>query len=137
MFSMMTTDSISDFMLGQSTDLQGSAPEDSYKFGQYFDASMHKIALRARLGWLTLLPPDPELHKYSTFMRAFITRFVKDVRGNAESNTHRLDTNKYVFLDELLESGEPDDVICDHRELYPDFTFLLFWSWSRARSSYL
>ncbi|KAI3320559.1 cytochrome P450 [Xylariaceae sp. AK1471] len=114
MFLKLTTDSISDFMFGQSTDLQGSAPDDSYKFGQYFDASMQKIALRARLGWLTLLRSDPELNEYSTFMRAFVTRFVKDVRDNAESNTHRLATKKYVFLDELLKSGEPDDVICDH-----------------------
>lgn len=120
---MMTTDSISDFMLGQSTDLLGSAPQESYKFGKYFDESMQKIAWRARLGWLTLLRSDPELDEYSSFMRAFVKRFVSDVKakmdgdgnGNGEKeekNAHR----KYVFLDELLKSGESEEVISDHRE---------------------
>ncbi|KAI1358808.1 cytochrome P450 52E2 [Xylaria arbuscula] len=112
LFSMVTTDSISDFMLGQSTDLLGSAPEESYKFGMYFDESMQKIAWRARLGWLTMLRSDPELDEYSSFMRAFVKRFVSDVRDTRsnEMKTQR----KYVFLDELRKSGESDEVICDH-----------------------
>ncbi|KAI1419604.1 cytochrome P450 52E2 [Xylaria sp. FL1777] len=114
MFSMMTTDSISDFMFGQSTDLQGSAPQDSYKFGRYFDESMQKIAWRARLGWLTLLRSDPELDEYSRFMRAFVKRFVRDVRDRPGTNSHHGNSRKYVFLDELLKSGESDEVICDH-----------------------
>ncbi|KAI1120702.1 cytochrome P450 52E2 [Nemania abortiva] len=115
MFSMMTTDSISDFMFGQTTDLLGAAPQDSHTFGTYFDASMHKIAYRARLGWLTLLQPDRDLNKYAGFMRAFVGRFVKDVRAKrADKNTQRDDAEKYVFLDELLKSGESDEVIGDH-----------------------
>ncbi|KAI1174229.1 cytochrome P450 [Nemania sp. FL0916] len=114
MFSMMTTDSISDFMFGQSTDLLGDAPPDSHTFGAYFDASMQKIAWRARLGWLTLLRADPELDKYAAFMRSFVRRFVKDTRDNADTNTHRGDSKKYVFLHELLKSGESDDAIGDH-----------------------
>ncbi|KAI1299892.1 cytochrome P450 52E2 [Xylaria venustula] len=116
MFSMMTTDSISDFMLGQSTDLQGSAPEESYKFGRYFDASMQKIAWRARLGWLTLLRSDPELEEYVGFMRDFIAKFVRGVREHPEMSSFRGEggEGKYVFLDELIKSGESDEVICDH-----------------------
>ncbi|KAI1348111.1 cytochrome P450 52E2 [Xylaria sp. FL0043] len=114
LFSMMTTDSISDFMFGQSTDLQGSAPPDSYKFGKYFDEAMMKIAWRARLGWLTELRSDPELEEYSRFMKAFIQRFVTEIRDHPEKNSHRGDAGKYVFLDELIKSGESDEVICDH-----------------------
>ncbi|KAI1151483.1 cytochrome P450 52E2 [Nemania diffusa] len=115
MFSMMTTDSISDFMFGQSTDLLGDAPPDSYTFGTYFDAAMHKIAFRARLGWLTVLRPDPELNKYAAFMRAFVGRFVREVReGYGGKDALRGEAEKYVFLDELLKSGESDEVICDH-----------------------
>lgn len=114
---MMTTDSISDFMFGQSTDLLGDAPPDSYTFGTYFDAAMHKIAFRARLGWLTVLRPDPELNKYAAFMRAFVGRFVREVReGYGGKDALRGEAEKYVFLDELLKSGESDEVICDHRE---------------------
>jgi hypothetical protein len=119
MFSMLTTDTISDFMFGQSMDLLGNAPEDSYRFGQYFDASMQKISYIARLGWLGLLRSDPELDKYSAFMKKFVARFVKDVRENAEKTMQRSDQRKYVFLDELLKSGEPDDVIRDHRKYLP------------------
>lgn len=115
---MMTTDSISDFMFGQSTDLLGDAPAESHKFGAYFDASMQKIAWRARLGWLTMLRADKELDEYAGFMRGFVKRFVMDVRERAGENTFRGDAKKYVFLDELLKSGEPDDVICDHREFF-------------------
>lgn len=138
MFSMMTTDSISDFMFGQSTDLQGSAPPDSYTFGKYFDESMQKIAWRARLGWLTLLRSDPELDEYSRFMRAFVKRFVSDVRDRPEMNTHRGDAGKYVFLDELLKSGESDEVICDHREFpFPSRTsFRLLGAISKSRLGY-
>ncbi|KAI1108179.1 cytochrome P450 52E2 [Nemania sp. NC0429] len=118
MFSMLTTDTISDFMFGQSTDLLGDAPDESYRFGAYFDAAMAKIARRARLGWLTLLWRDPELDEYSEFMRAFVGRFVSDVRSARDlgdtNNTSRADAKKYVFLDELLKSGESNEVICDH-----------------------
>ncbi|KAI1158137.1 cytochrome P450 [Nemania serpens] len=117
MFSMLTTDTISDFMFGQSTDLLGDAPDESYRFGRYFDAAMAKIARRARLGWLTLLRRDPELDEYSEFMRAFVGRFVSDVRNArdpVDTNTYRADAKKYVFLDELLKSGESNEAICDH-----------------------
>ncbi|KAI0401729.1 cytochrome P450 52E2 [Xylaria palmicola] len=114
-FSMLTTDTISDFMLGQSTDLLGGdAPADSYTFGRYFDQAMVKIAWRARLGSLTMLRRDPELETYAAFLRDFVTKFVKEVREQADTNTHRGDAGKYVFLDELLKSGESDEVICDH-----------------------
>lgn len=122
MFSMLTTDTISDFMFGQSTDLLGDAPDESYRFGRYFDAAMAKIARRARLGWLTLLRRDPELDEYSEFMRAFVGRFVSDVRNArdpVDTNTYRADAKKYVFLDELLKSGESNEAICDHREFFP------------------
>ncbi|KAI1823938.1 cytochrome P450 [Xylaria intraflava] len=114
MFSMMTTDSISDFMLGHSTDLLGNAPEDNYKFGKYFDTSMQKVALRTRLGRVSALWRDPELDECTSFMKNFISRFVKDARDRLDGNSDRKDDRTYVFLDQLLKSGEPDDVICDH-----------------------
>ncbi|KAI0393224.1 cytochrome P450 [Xylariaceae sp. FL0594] len=114
MFSMLTTDIISDFMFGQSTDLQANAPEESHRFGRYFDASMQKIAYRARLGWITVLRSDPELDKYSSFMKEFVARFVKNVRQNAKTAERSPNERKYVFLDELLKSGESDEVIRDH-----------------------
>ncbi|KAI1733919.1 cytochrome P450 52E2 [Xylaria scruposa] len=112
LFSMLTTDTISDFMFGQSTDLLGNAPEDSHRFGSYFDQAMLKIAWRARLGWLTMLRRDPELDTYATFLRTFVTKYVTDLR--AREGNKDWEAGKYVFLNELLKSGESDKVICDH-----------------------
>ncbi|KAH9886331.1 cytochrome P450 [Xylariomycetidae sp. FL2044] len=115
LLSMFTTDTISDFMFGHSTDILGSAPEDGLKFGRYFDASMHKIALRARLGWFTLILPDGELNEYAHFLRTYVERYVSDARAKYEGEGESKDEgHKYVFLRELLKSGEPDDVIRDH-----------------------
>ncbi|GAP92275.1 putative cytochrome P450 52E1 [Rosellinia necatrix] len=115
MLSMLTTDSISDFMFGRSTDLLGDAPPASHRFGAHFDTAMQKIAWRARLGWLTLLRSDPELEEGARAMRAFVRGFVDDVkRERADPNSRRGDGHKYVFLDELLKSGESDEVIRDH-----------------------
>ncbi|KAK8041781.1 cytochrome P450 52E1 [Apiospora rasikravindrae] len=116
LFSMLMVDTTSDFMFGQSTDLLGAADADSLTFVRYFDASMHKIAWRARLGWLTQLRPDRELDEYVRFMRAYIARFVAKVKAQraaeaaeaAEKKDHR-----YVFLDQLIDTGEPDEVIRD------------------------
>ncbi|KAI1750385.1 cytochrome P450 52E2 [Xylaria castorea] len=112
LFSMLTTDTISDFMFGQSTDLLGDAPEDSHRFGSYFDQAMVKIAWRARLGWLTMLRRDPELDTYATFLRRFVAKYVTDLR--AREGKKDGEGGKYVFLNELLKSGESDEVICDH-----------------------
>ncbi|KAI0834006.1 cytochrome P450 [Hypoxylon sp. FL0890] len=108
MFSMLTTDTISDFMFGNSTDLLGSAPEDGLRFGRCFDVSMQKIANRARLGWLTLLVPDRELDECTAFMNAYVEKYVAEVRREQEQEGKR-----YVFLNELLRTGEPDEAIRD------------------------
>ncbi|KAK8026463.1 cytochrome P450 52E1 [Apiospora marii] len=123
LFSMLMVDTTSDFMFGQSTDLLGEADADSRTFVRYFDASMHKIAWRARLGWLTQLRPDRELDEYVRFMRAYIARFVAKVKEQrqvaaaaAESESTKSEASpadRYVFLDQLIDTGEPDDVIRD------------------------
>ncbi|KAK7949574.1 hypothetical protein PG988_016213 [Apiospora saccharicola] len=118
LFSMLMVDTTSDFMFGQSTDLLGAADADSQTFVRYFDASMHKIAWRARLGWLTQLRPDRELDEYVRFMRAYIARFVAKVQEQRKTttSTDKSETSaadRYVFLDQLIDTGEPDDVIRD------------------------
>ncbi|KAI0596933.1 cytochrome P450 [Biscogniauxia sp. FL1348] len=129
LFSMLTTDSISDFMFGHTTDLLGAADPDAdaLRFGACFDASMQSIARKARLGWLTLVLPDRELAAHTRFMRAFVAKYVAEVRAKQQQYDHSTATTttttnpdsngerkKYVFLHELLQSGEPDDVIRDH-----------------------
>ncbi|KAI1492229.1 cytochrome P450, partial [Biscogniauxia mediterranea] len=134
LFSMLTTDSISDFMFGHTTDLLGAQAEaDALRFGACFDASMQLIARKARLGWLTLVLPDRELAAHTRFMRAFVAKYVAEVRAKQQRHSSSTATtttttnapsedddggnerkNKYVFLHELLRSGEPDDVIRDH-----------------------
>ncbi|KAK8048238.1 cytochrome p450 domain-containing protein [Apiospora phragmitis] len=121
LFSMLMVDTTSDFMFGQSTDLLGAADADSLTFVKYFDASMHKIAWRARLGWLTQLRPDQELNEYVLFMRAYIARFVAQVKeqrkvtaaSTSSEAAATTEEGRYVFLDQLIDTGEPDEVIRD------------------------
>lgn len=110
LFSKMTIDSISDFMFGQTTDMLGSAPERDAKLGTYFDASMMKIAQRARLGWVTRILPDRELDGYCQFLRSYVDEFVEK-RRLAVQASETSKGNKYVFLDELLKSESSNGVI--------------------------
>ncbi|KAI0008757.1 cytochrome P450 [Xylariaceae sp. FL0662B] len=114
MFSLLTTDTISDFMFGQSTDILGNAPGDGLQFGRYFDMSMQKIANRSRLGWLTMLLPDRELDECTTFMHAFVARYIDEVKTQNLQQALGDDSRRYSFLGELLKTGEPDEVIRDH-----------------------
>lgn len=115
MFSMMTTDIISDFMFGRSTDILGNAPEDGLRFGRCFDVCMQKVANRARLGWISMLLGDRELDECTTFMNAYVEKYVAEVRGEqgGKSEEER-ESKRYMFLNELLRTGESDEVIRDH-----------------------
>ncbi|KAI1084298.1 cytochrome P450 [Whalleya microplaca] len=114
MFSLLTTDTISDFMFGQSTDILGNAPEDGLRFGRYFEVAMQKIADRGRLGRLTTLLPDPELDECTTFMHGFVARYIDEVKQQNLEQALNDESRRYSFLGELLKSGEPDEVIRDH-----------------------
>lgn len=112
---MMTTDIISDFMFGRSTDILGNAPEDGLRFGRCFDVCMQKVANRARLGWISMLLGDRELDECTTFMNAYVEKYVAEVRGEqgGKSEEER-ESKRYMFLNELLRTGESDEVIRDH-----------------------
>ncbi|KAI0131511.1 cytochrome P450 52E1 [Daldinia grandis] len=115
MFSMMTTDTISDFMFGRSTDILGNAPEDGLRFGRCFDVCMQKIANRARLGWISMVLGDRELDECTTFMNAYVEKYVAEVRGEqGEKSEEERESKRYMFLNELLRTGESDEVIRDH-----------------------
>ncbi|KAI0196921.1 cytochrome P450 52E2 [Astrocystis sublimbata] len=119
LFSNLTTDTISDFMFGASTDLlRGDAPADSYKFGRYFDKAMGKIAWRSRMGWFGTLVQgksrDPELDEYAGFLRAFVRGYVLELREREKGQAAEGGRQKHVFLNELLKSGESDEGVCDH-----------------------
>ncbi|KAI8957627.1 cytochrome P450 52E1 [Daldinia sp. FL1419] len=115
MFSMLTTDTISDFMFGRSTDILGNAPEDGLRFGRCFDVCMQKIANRARLGWVSMLFGDRELDDCTTFMNKYVEKYVAEVRSRPDGKSQEeQESKRYVFLNELLRTGESDEVIRDH-----------------------
>ncbi|KAI4599989.1 hypothetical protein KJ359_001090 [Pestalotiopsis sp. 9143b] len=111
LFSMLTIDSISDFMFGQTTDVLGKALERDIQFGQWFDAALMKIGFRARLGWLTMLFPEPELKKYARFVHSYVDDLLEAKKEQLKTGKGQEQQRKYVFLDELLHQGEPDEVI--------------------------
>ena len=119
LFAMLTMDSISDFMFGQSTDALGAAETpDALRFGQCFDRSMYKVANRARLGWLTQVLPDRELDVDTDFLRRYAAKYVEEAKRRTHNKEAAAEEGggsgeKYVFLDDLIRSGEPDEVVRD------------------------
>ncbi|KAI0128322.1 cytochrome P450 [Xylariales sp. AK1849] len=111
LFGMLTIDTISDFMFGQTTDILESSPERELKFGSFFDASLVKVARRARLGWVTQIFPDRELNEHARFIRHYVDDFIERKKRHSEHDPVEKAGQRYVFLDELLKSGEPDEVI--------------------------
>ncbi|OTB04914.1 hypothetical protein M426DRAFT_320486 [Hypoxylon sp. CI-4A] len=115
MFAILTTDTISDFMFGHTTDLLGSAPEDGLRFGRCFDVTLQKIANRVRLGWISYLLGDKELDECTSFINAYVEKYIAEVKlEQAEKGGDEKDGKKYTFLNELLRTGEPDEAIRDH-----------------------
>lgn len=112
LFAMLTIDTISDFMFGQSTDILGTAPAKALEFGACFDRSTYQVAKRARLGWLTQRLPDRGLKADTDFLKKYVVEYVEDVKRLNEKGLST-ESRKYVFLNELLQSGEPDEVIRD------------------------
>ena len=103
-------------MFGQSTDTLGAAETpDALHFGRCFDRSVFKLARRARLGWLTQLLPDRELNADTDFLRRYAARYVEGAKRRQQQAEKAAEEGgrKYVFLDELLRSGEPDEVVRD------------------------
>ncbi|KAH6654776.1 cytochrome P450 [Truncatella angustata] len=113
LFAMLTIDTISDFMFGQPTDVLGEAPASDVRLGASFDTGMLKVAMRRRLGWVTEIFPDPELGDLARFVSGYVDDFVAK-RRRTGTMTSKEQYREYVFLDELLKSGEPDDVVRDH-----------------------
>ncbi|RYP75338.1 hypothetical protein DL771_002434 [Monosporascus sp. 5C6A] len=112
LFAMLTIDTISDFMFGQSTDIMGTASPEALEFGACFDRSVFKIACRVRLGWLSQLLPDRELDADVAYMRKYVAQYVQNVKGQTEKDLEN-GARKYVFLHELIKTGEPDEVVRD------------------------
>ncbi|KAI1245573.1 hypothetical protein MGN70_012463 [Eutypa lata] len=112
LFSMLTIDTISDFMFGHSTDTLGAAPPKAVEFAACFDRATYKVARRARLGWVTQSLPDRGLIEDTDFMKQYVVEYVEDVKRENEKGLQN-EGRKYVFLNELLKSGEPDEVIRD------------------------
>ena len=107
-------------MFGQSTDTLGAAETpDALHFGRCFDRSIFKLARRTRIGWLTQLLPDRELNADTDFLRRYAARYVEGAKRRQQKQQEGPDKvaeeggRKYVFLDELLRSGEPDEVVRD------------------------
>lgn len=133
LLSMFTIDAISDFMFGHTTDILGVAPADGLRFGTSFDLCTQRLADRSKLGRLAFLVRDRELDEAIAYMSAFVDKYVAEVKhdlqllqqqqqqqqqekGEKEEEAKKTsaDSKRYMFLHELLQSGEPDAVIRDH-----------------------
>ncbi|KAK1758477.1 cytochrome P450 [Echria macrotheca] len=117
LFQKMTMDSSTDFLLGHSTDSQLSADPSALRFLADFDYASNESAKLSRLGPLLFYLPHSKLRQATARVRAYIRFYIQKVvaeRARDKAEGREPDEKKYVFLDELLRMGLPEDHVVDH-----------------------
>ena len=104
----MTMDSSTDFMLGYSTNTLVTPSPEAQQFIADFEYASRESAKKARLGTLLFLLPNRELDTTVKRMRKYVLSYLgKAVKEKGEKE------RSYVFLDEILDSGESEGYIID------------------------
>ncbi|KAF4632102.1 hypothetical protein G7Y89_g6032 [Cudoniella acicularis] len=113
LFFMLTIDSATHFLFGQSTntlDEVEGASSPGMRFSDAFAYATYKGALEARVGKLATMLPDKKYHEDVAFVHKYIQGYVQkalDLHKNGAMK-EKLDedaSGKYVFLEELAKTG--------------------------------
>lgn len=107
----MTIDSSTDFMLGYSTNTLVNPSPDAEKFLQDWEYGSRESSQRARLGPLSMYLPHRELDEAVQRARQYIRFYLQ--KAIADKKTGAKADRGYVFLDELLKAGQPEDHTID------------------------
>lgn len=105
----MTMDSSTDFMLGYSTNSLLVASPEAQQFLNDFDFASEQSAKVARLGPALYFLLQRKLEEVRDRMRQYILFYLKMAVAEKPKKKDR----GYVFLDAMLESGEPEDYLVD------------------------
>jgi cytochrome P450 len=107
--------------LGRSLGLLTTATPEAVKFSELFDYSLVASTRALRLGWLARLIPNRRLDESIAYVRAYVEKHVLEAKKlESQQKQQRHDdssapaaSRKYVFLDEMIRSGAPDDYVRD------------------------
>jgi cytochrome P450 len=106
----MTMDSSTDFMLGYSTNMLTNPSPEALRFIEDYEYVSRMSARWALLGPILRLLPISSLHDKTRALRAYVRFYLqKAVAENSMKEPER----KYVFLNELLETGASQEYIID------------------------
>ena len=107
--------------LGHSLDLLTNATPEGVKFSELFDYSLVASTRAMRLGWLARLVPNRRLDESIAYIRAYVDKHVLEAKKlgtqqkqqQHDGSSAATKSRKYVFLDEMIRSGAPDDYVRD------------------------
>ncbi|RDW62146.1 hypothetical protein BP6252_11579 [Coleophoma cylindrospora] len=114
LFFMLTMDSSTDFLLGESTDILSDGNHAAgERFSQAFTYAQQKMSLQFRVGKLATLLPDKRYTEAVEFVHKYIEKYVRTALEKAKqyqgSEKEKVQedgkASRYIFLNELAKTG--------------------------------
>ncbi|KAH6665124.1 cytochrome P450 [Halenospora varia] len=122
LFFLLTLDSATEFLFGQSTDTLSEKEDDmsspGVRFSDAFNYVTFKGGLEARVGKLAVLMPDKKYKEDVKFVHEYVGGYVDralDLHKESlkHENIEEGAADKYIFLEELAKTGYPAKKIQD------------------------
>jgi cytochrome P450 len=111
LFFSLTLDSATEFLFGQSVNSLNSAEKsEQVKFGKDFDCAQNGLTMRTRFGKLVFLYRNKPFDQACKNVHAFVDDIVQRELAKSppkdvdESNDGKEESNRYVFLTELVKA---------------------------------
>lgn len=116
LFFMLTLDSATEFLFGQSTDVLGDFPERGAKFADAFTYVTERMGLESRVGPLANIMPNKRYKDGVKTIHEYISGYVQDAVASYKNGTSIKkdgDADRYIFLEELAKLGCSEKKIQD------------------------
>lgn len=116
LFFMLTLDSATDFLFGQSTNVLGTgeARHRGKRFAEHLSYTTSVMSIRGRVGKLAAILPDQEYEDGIKFIHEYIQYYVRrTLEQKAKRGKSVQASSKYVFLEHLAMSESSEKKIQD------------------------
>ncbi|KAI9648975.1 hypothetical protein NHQ30_001541 [Ciborinia camelliae] len=111
LFFMLTIDSATEFLFGESTDTLDEARVDSAgrKYSEAYDYLGEQVGKEVRLGKLTTFLPNKKYRDALSYVHSYVRTYVDKALALQVSppsqKPQETDSDRYIFLEELAKSG--------------------------------
>jgi cytochrome P450 len=116
LFFMLTLDSATEFLFGQSTDVLGDSPESGARFSDAFTYVTARMGLESRVGPVVTIIPNKRYSDGKKVIQEYVSAYVQSAVASYNNGTPiKKDGNedRYVFLEELAKLGCSEKKIQD------------------------